>query len=58
MQSANARLTTNQKYVFNSILDLFGDGFKEKFICIPTFCIGVNQVKVESLQNKKFMLVK
>ena len=54
-QSANARLTTNQKYVFNSILDLFGDDVKENFICMITFCDGAKPVIVESLQSKKFM---
>jgi len=54
-QSANARLTTNQKYVFNSILDLFGDDVKENFICMLTFCDGAKPVIVESLQSKKFM---
>ena len=41
-QSANARLTTNQKYVFNSIFNLFGDDVKENFICMLTFCDGAN----------------
>lgn len=54
-QSANARLTTNQKYVFNSIFDLFGDDVKENFICMLTFCDGAKPVIVESLQSKKFM---
>ena len=54
-QSTNARLTTNQKYVFNSIFDLFGDDVKENFICMLTFCDGAEPVIVESLQSKKFM---
>ena len=54
-QSTNARLTTNQKYVFNSILDLFGDDVKENFICMLTFCDGAKPVIIESLQSKKFM---
>ena len=54
-QSANARLTTNQKYVFNSIFDLFGDDVKENFICMLTFCDGAKPVIVESLQSPKFM---
>ena len=54
-QSSNARLTTNQKYVFNSIFDLFGDDVKENFICMLTFCDGAKPVIVESLQSKKFM---
>lgn len=49
------RLTTNQKYVFNSIFDLFGDDVKENFICMLTFCDGAKPVIIESLQSKKFM---
>ena len=53
--STNARLTTNQKYVFNNIFNLFGDDVKENFICLLTFCDGAKPVIVESLQSKKFM---
>ena len=31
-QSSNARLTANQKYIFTSVLDLFGEDVKENFI--------------------------
>ena len=39
-QSSNARLTINQKYIFTSVLDLFGDDVKENFISMLTFCDG------------------
>ena len=37
-QSCNARLSANQKYIFNCILDLFGDDVKSNFKCMLTFC--------------------
>ena len=43
-QSSNARLSANQKYIFNCILDLFGDDVKSNFTCMLTFCDGVNQL--------------
>jgi hypothetical protein len=39
-QSSNARLTANQKYIFISVFDLFGEDVKENFIAILTFCDG------------------
>lgn len=54
-QSTNERLTTNQKYIFNSIFDLFGDDDKENFIYILTFCDGAKPIIVESLQRPKFI---
>ena len=32
VQSTNSKLTINQKYIFNSIMDLFGEDIKENFI--------------------------
>lgn len=37
-QSSNARLTPNQKYIFNSIIKLFGNNVGENFIIMMTFC--------------------
>ncbi len=37
-QSSNTRLSANQKYIFPSVLDLFGKSVKENFITILTFC--------------------
>ena len=39
-QSSNARLTPNQKYIFSSIIDLFGNDVAENFIVMMTFCDG------------------
>lgn len=54
-QSSNARLSANQKYIFNCILDLFGDDVKSNFTCMLTFCDGGKPVIVDSLQSKEFM---
>ena len=54
-QSCNARLSANQKYIFNCILDLFGDDVKSNFICMLTFCDGTKPVILDSLQSDKFM---
>ena len=37
-QSSNARLTVNQKYIFDSIINLFGNDIAENFIIMMTFC--------------------
>ena len=54
-QSCNARLSANQKYIFNCIMDLFGDDVKSNFICMLTFCDGAKPVILDSLQSKQFM---
>ena len=50
-QSSNARLTANQKYIFNSVLDLFGEDVKENFIAMLTFCDGGTPQVVASLED-------
>ena len=50
-QSSNARLTPNQKYIFSSILDLFGADVKENFIAMLTFCDGGNPQVIASLED-------
>lgn len=54
-QSCNARLSANQKYIFNCILDLFGDDVKSNFTCMLTFCDGAKPVIIDSLQSQEFM---
>ena len=53
-QSTNSKLTINQKYIFNSIMDLFSDEIKENFIAMLTFCniIDENPVILEPLKKK------
>ena len=50
-QSSNARLTVNQKYIFGSVLDLFGEDVKENFIAMLTFCDGGVPQVVASLED-------
>ena len=50
-QSSNARLTINQKYIFSSVLDLFGEDVKENFIAMLTFCDGGLPQVVASLED-------
>ena len=40
VQSSNTRLTVFQKYIFNSIMNLFGDDIAENFIAMITFFDG------------------
>ena len=50
-KSSNARLTANQKYIFTSVLDLFGEDVKENFIAMITFCDAVVPEVVASLED-------
>lgn len=50
-QSSNARLTANQKYIFTSVLELFGEDVKENFIAMLTFCDGGIPQVVASLED-------
>ena len=50
-QSSNARLKANQKYIFTSVLDLFGEDVKENFIAMLTFCDGGVPQVVASLED-------
>ena len=40
VELSKARLTINQKYIFTSVFDLFGEDVKENFIAMFTFCFG------------------
>ena len=53
-QSTNAKLTVNQKYIFNGIMDLFSEDIKENFVAMLTFCniIDNNPVILEPLKKK------
>ena len=51
-QSSNARLTANQKYIFTSILDLFGKDVQENFVAMLTFCDGKEPQIVAALKEK------
>jgi len=51
-QSSNARLTANQKYIFTSILDLFGKDVQENFIAMLNFCYGKEPQIVPALKEE------
>lgn len=51
-QSSNARLTANQKYIFSSIMDLFGNDVAENFVAMLTFCDGEIPQIINALQEK------
>ena len=54
-KSSNNRLTVSQKYIFNSIMDLFGpfgDDVKEIFVVMLTFSDGGKPNIIEPLQDK------
>ena len=53
-QSCN--LSANQKYIFNCILDLFGDTIKTNTY-ILNFCDREKTVIIDLLDSKEFMLV-
>ena len=50
-KSSNARLTANLKYIFSSVLDLFGEDVKENFIAMLTFCDWGTPQVVASLED-------
>ena len=51
-QSSNARLTANQRYIFTSILDLFGKDVQENFVAMLTFCDGTEPQIVKALKEE------
>ncbi len=52
VQSGNARLTENQRYVFTSIMKLFGKDIAENFIAMLTFSDGGEPQVLDSLKSK------
>ena len=56
VQSGNVRLTENQRYVFSSIMKLFGNDIAENFIIILTFSDGGEQQKFIFIKIKRFRL--
>ena len=51
-KASTNRLTDSQKYVFDSVLNLFGNDIKENFIIMITFCDGADPQIVEALQSE------
>ena len=52
VQSYNVRLTSSQKYIFSSIMNLFGDDIAENFIAMLTFCDEGTPTILQSLSEK------
>ena len=49
-QSALVRLTPTQKYIFESILEIFGVDVKENFLTLVTFCDGQKPPVIEAVK--------
>ena len=56
VQSGNVSLIENQRYIFNSIMKLFGNDIAENFIIILTFSDGGEQQKFIFIKIKRFRL--
>ena len=53
-KSSNARLTANQRYIFTSILDLFGKDVQENSVAMLTFCDEKEPQIVPALKESIF----
>ena len=51
--SSNTRLTINQKNIFNTILDLFGNDIKNNILFLFTFCDGKKPYIIGALESKE-----
>lgn len=51
-RSSSPRLTPTQKYIFHSILDLFGENVATNFLAMLTFCDGETPQVLASLKEK------
>ncbi|CDW82558.1 UNKNOWN [Stylonychia lemnae] len=48
-QASNARLTSNQTYIFSQILEMYGKDVAENFVCMITFCDNDEPKVIEAL---------
>ena len=51
-RSSSPRLTPTQKYIFHSILELFGENVASNFIAMLTFCDGESPQVLAALKEK------
>ena len=59
VQSYNIRLTLNQKYIFQSVINLFGKNVIENFVIMLTFSDGGKNQIIDSLLNDySFSIIK
>ena len=55
VKSSDTRLTSHQKYIFSSIISLFGKNIKKNFLSLITFSIGTDiPPAVTTLENSEF----
>lgn len=55
VKSSDTRLTSHQKYIFSSIISLFGKDIKENFLALITFFNGTNTPSaVTTLEQSEF----
>ena len=52
-KSNTSRLTIYQKYIFSSILDLFGEDIKENFLAMITFSDGRKPLVIDVLESSE-----
>lgn len=51
VKTTSFRLSPTQKYIFHSILDIFGEDVKENFIAMLTFCDGGDPLVIKTLKD-------
>jgi len=51
-QASNVRLTINQKFIFNKVMELFGKDIAENFIATITFCDNGEPAILAALQEE------
>ena len=54
VKSSDSRLTNSQKYIFSSIISLFGQDIKSNFLALITFYDGNKPLAIETLKYSDF----
>ena len=54
VKSSDSRLTNSQKYIFSSIISLFGQDIKSNFLSLITFYDGNEPAAIETLKTSDF----
>jgi GTP-binding protein EngB required for normal cell division len=54
VKSSDSRLTSSQKYIFSSIISLFGQDIKSNFLALLTFYDGNKPAAIETLKTSDF----
>jgi len=53
VQSALVRLTSSQKYIFNSVLSIFGKDLEKNILFLTTFADGNSPLVLEAIKEAK-----